>query len=115
MLLNANQYTFNPPPPLSCFFFFAIGSHIDSMHELAELSQNKLRRLEFDNPFMRSTSLISGWWLCLAPLQRRGEVARWRDTAQLILIALLPYRMLAAAFAAPCQKVKVSHLCSNAQ
>lgn len=61
--------------------FFATGSHIDSMHEPAELSQNKLHRLEFDNPFMRSSTLISGWWLCLAPLQGRGEAAHWRDTA----------------------------------
>lgn len=108
-----NQYTFKPS--LLSFLFFATGPHIDSMHEPAELSQNKLRRLEFDNPFMRSASLIFGWLLCLAPLQRRGEVAHWRDTAQLILIALLPYRILAAVFAAPFMKVKVSDFSSNVQ
>lgn len=72
MLLLLNSVL--PPPP----FFFAIGSPIDCIHEPAELSQNKLHRLKFDNPFMRSASLISGWWLSLAPLQRRGKVARWR-------------------------------------
>ena len=77
MLLSTNQYTFKPPPPFSPSLF-ATGPHIDSMHGPAELSQNKLHRLEFDNPFMRSASLISGWWLCLTPLQRRGEVAHWR-------------------------------------
>lgn len=101
MHLSTNQYTFNPLSPP----FFATGPHIDSMHEPAELSQNKLHRLEFDNPFMRSASLISGWWLCLAPLQRRGEAAHWRDTVQLILIALLPYCILAAAYAVPCQRL----------
>lgn len=85
------------------------------MHEPAELSQNKLHRLEFDNAFMRSASLISGWWLSLAPLQRRGEVAHWRDTAALILIASLPYCILAAAYAAPCQRVKVGDWCSSVQ
>lgn len=98
MLLNANQYMFNLCTP--SFLFFATGPHIDSMHEPAELSQNKLHGLEFDNAVMRSASLISGWWLCLAPLQRRGGVVHWRDTALLILIALLPYCILAAVFAA---------------
>lgn len=72
-----NQYAFSPLS--SRFFFLATSPHIDSMHEPAELSQNKLHRLEFDNPFMRSASLISGWWLCLAPLQGQ-EGAHWKDT-----------------------------------
>lgn len=81
MLLSTNQYLFNPlSSPL-----FATGPHIDSIHEPAELSQNKLHRLEFDNPFMRSASLISGWWLCLAPLHGRREVAHWGDTQHCLL------------------------------
>lgn len=82
------------------------------MHEPAELSQNKLHRLEFDNPFMRSASLISGWLLCLAPLQRRGEVARWRDTAQLILIAFIA---LSYSGGSAALFMKVSDFSSNVQ
>lgn len=76
------------PPPL---FFFAIGSPIDSMHEPAELSQNKVHRLKFDNPFTRSASLISGWWLLY-----RGE-GRSRPGAA-CPNCVLPHHVQVAAF-----------------
>lgn len=108
MLLSTNQYTFNP---LS-FLFFATGLHIDSMHEPAELSQNKLHKLEFNNRFMRTASLISGWWLCLAPLHEEGALLFGETQPQL---ALLPLCISAVAYVAPCQSVKVSDCCSNVQ
>lgn len=72
------------------------------MHEPAELSQNKLHRLEFDNPFMRSASLISGWWLCLAPLQRRegGGVLIGKTHSTAYSNCLIAYCILVEAYAA---------------